>query len=226
MDPFNTIRCAPLTAPESEPVFTTGASKASLSGQLQKPLLFTADQLARREDFGELLNERKLLGEAVEVGVYRGVFSKALLDRWRGRMLHLVDSWRHLSNYFDGCNLSDRDHATCLAETQRNLARHRGRFRIHRKLSLEAVSSFRENSLDFVYIDANHAYEAVFQDIRAWYPRLKADGILAGHDFMDGDLPGGQFGVETAVREFQQQLGIELHLTDDPPYRSWYLLKP
>ena len=37
--------------------------------------------------------------------------------------------------------------------------------------------------LDFVYIDANHNYECVKEDIEHWYPKVKVGGIIAGHDF-------------------------------------------
>jgi SAM-dependent methyltransferase len=49
--------------------------------------------------------------------------------------------------------------------------------------SLEAVNGFEDNSLDFVFIDASHEYEDVVQDLKAWYPKVKPGGVLAGHDY-------------------------------------------
>ena len=49
--------------------------------------------------------------------------------------------------------------------------------------SIDAAKFFPDNYFDMVYIDANHTYEAVSQDIPAWLPKVKIGGILGGHDY-------------------------------------------
>jgi predicted O-methyltransferase YrrM len=71
-------------------------------------------------------------------------------------------------------------------------------------LSAEAATMFENGSLDFVYLDADHSFESAWQDLSVWYPKVRIGGILAGHDFLDGELPEGNFGVESANRMFQQ----------------------
>ena len=61
--------------------------------------------------------------------------------------------------------------------------------------SLEASKLYQDGSLDFVFIDASHEYEDVLDDIKAWLPKIKEGGILAGHDYGFGD-------VNKAVNEF------------------------
>ncbi len=183
-------------------------------------------EVRTRDDFGELLNRHGLSGQAVEVGVQRGEFARILLDRWRGETLHLVDPWRHLDDYHDIGNLTDAEHEACLEVVDRNLAAHRGRYRLHRRLSAEAVPSFADDSLDFVYIDANHEFSAVLQDIRDWYPKIRPGGVLAGHDYLDGQLPEGDFGVKSAVSQFESESGARACSTSERAWPSWYIIKP
>lgn len=80
------------------------------------------------------------------------------------------------------------------------------------KLSSEDASNlFKDESLDFVYIDAAHDYENVKKDILCWLPKVKPNGIIAGHDIvMDG--------VSRAVNEI---LGSSKHYEDT----SWLVIK-
>lgn len=72
-----------------------------------------------------------------------------------------------------------------------------------RKTSLEASTLFSNNSIDVVFIDASHEYEDVKNDIEVWYPKIKKDGIISGHDYGDW-CPG----VIKAVDEFRKQTDL------------------
>jgi hypothetical protein len=185
----------------------------------------TAEELTCRDQFADFLNRERLVGEAAEIGVLQGEFSKKLLDRWNGRLLHLVDPWRHLEDYDDINNPSDADHLANMNAMLDRLSTHDGRFRVHRELSHTAAPSFAERSLDFVYIDANHGYSSVMHDLRAWFPKVRPAGVLAGHDYLDGILPEGNFGVKRAVDEFARELGLRVHATHEPGWPSWYVVK-
>lgn len=49
--------------------------------------------------------------------------------------------------------------------------------------STEAAALFDDRSLDFVFIDADHSYEAVKRDLLAWLPKVRPGGIIGGHDY-------------------------------------------
>jgi len=54
--------------------------------------------------------------------------------------------------------------------------------------SAKAAEIFCDGSLDAVYIDANHNYENVKQDISMWLPKLKDGGMMTGHDYQWTDV--------------------------------------
>jgi predicted O-methyltransferase YrrM len=66
-----------------------------------------------------------------------------------------------------------------------------------KSLSWDAAALYEDQSLDFIFIDAAHDYESVKKDINAWFPKLKKQGIIAGHDYASY-APG----VVGAVNEF------------------------
>jgi hypothetical protein len=61
--------------------------------------------------------------------------------------------------------------------------RSQGRFVLHRDGSLSASGLVDDHSLDIVFLDARHDYEAVWSDMAAWHRKLRRGGILSGHDF-------------------------------------------
>lgn len=52
-----------------------------------------------------------------------------------------------------------------------------------KKASLDAVKYFLDNTLEFVYIDGCHTYNAVLADINAWLPKVRKGGFIGGHDY-------------------------------------------
>jgi hypothetical protein len=103
---------------------------------------------------------------------------------------------------------------------------------------------FQDKSLDFVYIDANHAYDFVVDDINYWYSKVKKGGYLWGHDYLSLDwyndpnfLPNqkdkhiwsenfyhGVFGVNPAVDEFCKLHGYEPTITKEF-FGTWLIKK-
>lgn len=78
------------------------------------------------------------------------------------------------------------------------------RFTFVNKTSLEAAQEFNDESLDFVYIDADHSYKSVVEDIQAWKQKVKRGGILSGHDYDSHFTPD----VVKAVEEFFPEVNI------------------
>ena len=77
------------------------------------------------------------------------------------------------------------DFQTASKEIWHNIKGFEDRAFMLRGLSEQMVKLFANNSLDFVYIDGNHAYDFVKQDMEMWWPKLKKGGLFCGHDYLD-----------------------------------------
>ncbi|HEY1735555.1 MAG TPA: class I SAM-dependent methyltransferase [Methylovirgula sp.] len=48
--------------------------------------------------------------------------------------------------------------------------------------SLDAAAVLADGAFDLVFLDGDHSYTCTRADIEAWRPKLRAGGILSGHD--------------------------------------------
>lgn len=148
--------------------------------------------LSTRNQFGFLLNEHKLVGIAVEIGTHRGEFASVLLTNWQGAKLFCVD---HYQDYDQSSVLPDRGASRKDDyHTAKNVLRpFENRVTFLRSASPGVAADFLDETLDFVYIDGDHRADAVLQDLRAWTPKVRTGGIVAGHDFISpGEENTGQ----------------------------------
>jgi glycosyltransferase involved in cell wall biosynthesis len=182
--------------------------------------------LPQRYVFGSLLNRLGYTGEGAEVGVFWGGLSKFIYSRWMGKMLYLVDRWQHIEGYNDITN-SPQDAQEERYQTVMSEFADKSDVRIMRMDSIEASKKFADGQLDWVYIDADHTLEAIRADLKAWVPKVRVGGLVAGHDYFDGPSEYATFGVRTAVNELVARCGYKLRLSDDTRngMRTWYFLK-
>jgi hypothetical protein len=122
-----------------------------------------------------------------EVGVEEGIHALELLAALpQLEALKLVDSWQPYEQCMEGdpsrFMIVDRNdgHYQRVAE---RMGAHAARTEIVRARSVEAAATVPAGSLDFVYIDACHSTAEVQQDIRAWAPKVREGGVVAGHDY-------------------------------------------
>ena len=189
-------------------------------------------EVGDRTQLPYLLKYLGLVGEGIEIGVQTGVYSEYILARSDLKKLYLCDPWRHLDNgYEPHSNIVDDRWQADLDATIERLARYQDRYQIVRKTSMEAVKDFADESLDFVYIDADHRYDYAKEDIANWWPKVKVGGVFAGHDYYDSqDLPSSfpykeyadHYGVKRAVQEF---FGSREFFVTQEEWPSWYLIK-
>jgi hypothetical protein len=81
----------------------------------------------------------------------------------------------------------------------------------------EAVQYFKDDSLDFIFIDGLHEYEQVKKDCISFFPKVRKWGLFSGHDYTV--IPG----VHRAVCEFSEMVNQKDVYTTD--YDVWYWWK-
>jgi len=118
-------------------------------------------------------------GLMAEIGCYTGESTEqfAMSNKFLG--IYAIDSWEHDVSE-PAAYLSDMDKVEAMFD--KRISRY-GCISKIKKPSMEAVKEFPDKYFDFVYIDGNHAYDYVKNDIQSWMPKIKDNGIIAGHDY-------------------------------------------
>jgi predicted O-methyltransferase YrrM len=141
-----------------------------------------------------LLRDRKdLVG--CEIGVMYGVHARQILKKLDMKKLYLIEPIMKLKAY-------ERTFYKCVDWIP--------------TLSRLAYHQLRYQSLDFVYIDGDHSYDAVKKDLQIYYYRVKHGGMVAGHDFNHQD-------VARAVTEFCARHKLKLHTYGFPT--DWWFIR-
>jgi hypothetical protein len=133
----------------------------------------------------------------IEVGTWLGHTALGMWDAGAS-VVHCVDTWEGTEDERDGCNAIAKEvgflriwnsfcHRVGPERLNKTIVPHCGK-------SLDWATVWAE-PVELIFIDADHRYESVLADIKAWTPHVVPGGILCGHDF--GYFPA----VERAVRE-------------------------
>ena len=144
-----------------------------------------------RDDLPEFFKE---LGYKVgaEIGVFKGEFTEKFCKA--GLTMYAIDNWKRGRVYIK---------AKRVLEPYKNCT-------VIRKTSMEAVADFSARSLDFVYIDADHRFPFIAEDLYYWYWTVKKGGIIAGHDYLNSRDPSNNgTHIKSVVDAFVSTFGIK-----------------
>ena len=135
-----------------------------------------------RDDLPEFFKELGF-NFGVEVGTFKGVYAETLAKS--GLHIYTVDPWLAYEDYpyynFRFQHQSELD--AQYEESKARLAPY-SNCTIIKKTSMEAIKDFADNSIDFVYIDGNHSFKYVAEDICEWIKKVKVGGFVCGRDYI------------------------------------------
>jgi predicted O-methyltransferase YrrM len=128
----------------------------------------------------------------IEIGIWKGCSTAYLCQRIKdsGKVidLHAIDHFGGTPEQVVDCDLE--------AVARENLKGYR--VDIINRHSIPASRMFNDGTVDFYFDDGCHDYLSVRNNLNAYYPKMKPDGVMAGHDYTNTRFPG----VKQAVDEF------------------------
>lgn len=133
----------------------------------------------------------------VELGVEKGRFSKVLCEANPQATIYLIDCWNAYDEYRKDLNQGQMD--GFLEQTKQRLKPY-SNYEIVKAWSMDAVKQFKDESLDWVYIDANHTLPYVMPDLIEWSKKVRPGGIISGHDYLMSNRLRSNMHVVYAVK--------------------------
>ena len=144
-----------------------------------------------------------------EVGVASGKNARLMFQTIPDLHMTLVDPWQAYQRYKqDLCDWRYEKAMRILDPYNKTILR---------MPSIEAAPQVEDGSLDFVYIDGDHRFDAVMLDIILWAPKVRTGGIVAGHDYYEFS----QAGVVDAVRAYTRAHRINRWYITQEKEASW-----
>lgn len=140
--------------------------------------------------------------KGVELGVWHGDNSAYLLQECSNIDILLgIDPYQPYQdwNRYIGQDLMDNAKNSAVEKFKH----FPGRGRLFVGTSVQAVNAMEyDDKIDFIFIDGDHSYERVYEDLNLWYSKVKRGGLFSGHDF---SLPG----VNQAILQFRKENNIK-----------------
>lgn len=161
----------------------------------------------------ELVNQHRPK-QCVELGSWMGASAIPVarsIKRWRGT-LACVDTWSGEINQAPG---SAPGQPWMLVSCARNIisAGLGASVRLVPATTAEAAECWTQR-IDYLYVDADHSYESVLADLRAWWPHVRVGGLIVGDDYHNSMFPG----VAQAWDQFEREEGLTFtRYQSDPP---------
>jgi len=131
---------------------------------------------------------KKHIGEnnlqLVEIGSYCGESSEIIATNFPYSDINCVDPWTSYTE--EGSTYDLNQQALELKEAElifESVMSRYSNIKKNKMSSIQYANQIEDESVDFVYIDGNHQYSSVMEDLSIWNKKIKIGGVIAGHDF-------------------------------------------
>ena len=174
-----------------------------------------------RDDLALLFKEMGF-HRGAEIGTDRGLYAETICKANPDLLLYCIDPWKI---YPDNTDYLDQKVLNInYKNTIKRLAPYKAE--IIKASSMGVVNNFSDGILDFVYIDANHNFKYALEDINKWSKKVRAGGIVSGHDYIWNAHGKRRYDVKEALEIHSQIYEIkELFLLTKNGGSSWYYVK-
>lgn len=140
------------------------------------------------QKFYEFISKQKGFLRFAEVGVWKGHSTADLARKLIGMEvpfeLFAIDSWDKNGHYPSTVTEFEKEHIQEIFTEFIKIQEVDKFITPMKSNSIEASKLFKKNYFDFILIDASHKEEDVINDIKAWWPKLRKNGIFACHDYV------------------------------------------
>lgn len=162
-----------------------------------------------------------------EIGVWLGEYSEAIIKCSNPKELYLIDMWdvqelktEAYADYY--IHFTKTEQYLGVYNYLLNKFSSNENIKLIRSDSVEASANFSDDFFDWVYIDADHSYQGVTNDLNAYYKKVKTGGFLCGHDWNAPE----DAGVNDAVLDFVKSNDVEfIGITNEKNWSSYVLKK-
>ncbi|MFA7192126.1 MAG: FkbM family methyltransferase [Candidatus Paceibacterota bacterium] len=148
-----------------------------------------------------VINEHKLQ-TGIEIGVAYGGHAEYILKNTQLKKLYGVDPYKHIWGYNDPMNFYFWKFNKIYESMLSRLSIFKDRFVIIRKKSKDALGDINE-IVDFIYIDADHSYNGVKNDIERWFNKVRIGGFISGHDYGHPNFPGVKIAIDDFFKKYK-----------------------
>lgn len=193
-------------------------------------LSIVKSNLDNRKHFLELISNILCPPNCVvaEIGVFKGATTEYLSLCPNISKIYAIDPWEDNPQYLDDKILLKQIGENNILGKRINVNSWdqlytyiRNKFHSNKKVQIirstsEQAAFIVNEPLDLVFIDGDHSYEAVLNDLTLWFPKIKSGGILAGHDFTWNRDKKTKRGVVRAVMEFFEIHKLECYEPLEP----------
>lgn len=139
----------------------------------------------------------------IEIGSYMGESTMMFASSKLFKEIHTIEPFKNVGGNIEGFNKkNDYNWDTIYNEFLIN-TRFFNNIILYKDFSYNVADKFEDKSMDFIYIDGDHSYDQVKQDLEMYLPKLKDNGIIGGHDYRKWN----KFKVDNTIRAIDEIVG-------------------